>query len=84
METLTKMKTAENSKKMPWWLRVKLRIVISVGGFWPVYRVTYKDGERTRPLTYAEAKGCAEVFGGKVWIDYQTAYFLHTGENYKL
>lgn len=34
------------------------------------WRVTYKDGSRTFPLSYPEAKGCADVFNGKLWIDY--------------
>jgi len=40
---------------------------------WPIYRVTYADGQRTYPLHYAEAKGCAEVFNGNLWIDWEYA-----------
>jgi hypothetical protein len=38
---------------------------------YPFYRVTYKDGKRTHPLYYREAKGLKDVFNGKLWIDYQ-------------
>lgn len=34
------------------------------------WRVTYKDGKRTYPLSYSEAKGLRDVFNGKMWIDY--------------
>lgn len=40
---------------------------------WPVYRVTYKNGEKTYPLHYAEAKGCRDVFGGNLWVDWEYA-----------
>lgn len=39
----------------------------------PFWRVTYKDGKRTHPLYYAEAKGLKEVFDGELWIDYDYA-----------
>lgn len=34
------------------------------------WRVQYKDGVKTIKLHYAEAKGLAEVFNGKLYIDY--------------
>lgn len=37
---------------------------------YPYWRVTYKDGKRTRLLYWREAKGLKEVFNGKLWIDY--------------
>jgi len=37
---------------------------------YPYWRVSYKDGSRTRLLQHAEAKGCADVYGGKLFIDY--------------
>lgn len=37
---------------------------------WPYWRVTYKDGKRTCRLHYSEAKGLADVFDGKLSIDY--------------
>lgn len=40
---------------------------------YPYWRVTYKNGSRTRPLLYAAAKGCADTFGGRLWIDYTLA-----------
>lgn len=38
---------------------------------WPFWRVYYKDGKRTRPLYYRETKGLADVFNGKLVIDYE-------------
>ena len=38
------------------------------------WRVTYPDGKETRLLGYSEAKGCKEVFGGKMWVDYDNCY----------
>ena len=40
---------------------------------WPYWRVTYKDGVRTRLLFWREANGCKETFNGKLWIDYKAA-----------
>jgi len=37
---------------------------------YPYWRVTYKDGKRTRLLHWIEANGLAETFNGKSWIDY--------------
>lgn len=37
---------------------------------YPYWRVLYKDGERTYPLYYREARGLAGVFKGKLIIDY--------------
>jgi hypothetical protein len=42
---------------------------------WTYWRVTYKDGRRTRLLSYAEAKSLKDVFGGVLWIDYSTTKF---------
>jgi len=38
---------------------------------YPYWRVTYKNGIRTRLLHRSEAKGLSEVFNGKLWIDYK-------------
>jgi hypothetical protein len=40
---------------------------------YPFFRVLYKDGNRTCPLHKAEAVGCKDVFGGKMFIDYEYA-----------
>jgi hypothetical protein len=40
---------------------------------YPFFRVTYKDGQRTHVLFQAEASGLKDVFGGKMWIDYEYA-----------
>lgn len=45
-------------------------------GDWPIYRVTYKNGERTRPLQYLEAKSLTEVWTGKLWLDRRYAAYL--------
>ena len=37
---------------------------------YPFWRVYYKDGKKTRLLYYREAKGLADVFNGKLKIDY--------------
>jgi len=37
---------------------------------YPYWRVTYKDGKRTRLLYWREANGLKDVFNGKLWIDY--------------
>ncbi len=37
---------------------------------YPYWRVQYKDGTRTRLLYYPEAKGLADVFNGRLYIDY--------------
>jgi hypothetical protein len=34
------------------------------------WRVTYKNGEVTYMLPYREAKSLQEVFGGKLWFDW--------------
>ena len=34
------------------------------------WRVTYKNGETTYMLPYGEAKSLQEVFGGKLWFDW--------------
>lgn len=44
---------------------------------YPVYRVRYNDSGETRPLTYSEASGCADVFGGSIFIDWDKAEYLH-------
>lgn len=33
------------------------------------WRVTYPDGRRTRLLSYYEAEGLKDCFGGKLWFD---------------
>lgn len=43
--------------------------------WYPVWRVTYSDGRRTRLLGYREAKSLKQCFGGKLWIDYEKGYF---------
>lgn len=42
---------------------------------YPVWRVTYQDGERTYCLPYLEARGLKQVFNGKMWIDYDKGFF---------
>lgn len=41
----------------------------------PVWRATYRDGRITRLMSYNECKGYTDVYGGKVWIDYQQGIF---------
>lgn len=41
---------------------------------YPYWRVLYKNGELTRLLHYREAKGCHDVWGGKLFIDYESAW----------
>ena len=55
-------------------LKYLLRIIIiswkaSVWDY-PYWRVTYKDGKRTRLLYYREAIGLKDVFDGRMWIDF--------------
>jgi len=38
---------------------------------YPYWRVTYKDGKRTRLLYWGEAHSLKQVFGGKLCIDYE-------------
>lgn len=40
-----------------------------------VWRVTYKDSRRTYPLSKREAQPLAEIFNGKLWIDYENGYW---------
>lgn len=40
-----------------------------------VWRVTYKDGKRTYPLSKREAKPLSEIYNGKLWIDYEKGFF---------
>lgn len=54
-------------KLWKWWLAISTNRM--------VWRVTYKDGNRTHVLPYAEAKGLKDCFGGKLWIDYDKGYF---------
>ena len=42
---------------------------------YPYYRVLYKDGKKTTPLYYGEAKGLSEVYNGKLIIDYSLNNF---------
>ena len=37
---------------------------------YPYWRIIYKDGKRTRLLYWKEANGLAQVFNGKLIIDY--------------
>ncbi len=53
----------------------KIRIWLRANLFnWPYWRVTYGDGDITRPLKKHEARGLSECFGGEVWIDYTIKY----------
>lgn len=40
-----------------------------------VWRVTYKDGKQTYPLSKREAKPLSQIYNGKLWIDYNKGYF---------
>jgi hypothetical protein len=60
-------------KKRSWWFRLKAWWHVCVND-WPVYRVDYVDGNRTRLLGKREAKSCAEVFHGRVYIDWNAMY----------
>lgn len=41
---------------------------------YPFWRVVYaEEGERTRPLTYREAKPLYDIWGKKLFIDYNYA-----------
>jgi len=35
------------------------------------WAVEYRNGKKTRLLSYTEAKSLKDVFGGKLFIDYQ-------------
>ena len=35
-----------------------------------LWRVTYKDGKRTRLINRHEAWNLKEIYGGQMWIDY--------------
>jgi hypothetical protein len=50
-------------KKLRIWFRV-------VWSDYPYWRVLYKDGKRTTLLYWREANGLAQVFNGKLIIDY--------------
>lgn len=53
----------------------KIKIWLRARPFdWPYWRVTYQDGTRTHRLFYREAKGLAETFNGRMWIDYTIKY----------
>lgn len=51
-------------KKIKVWWR-------AVFGNYPYWRTYYNNGDVTRLLYYYEAKNMADVFGGKVRIDYK-------------
>lgn len=38
---------------------------------YPYWRVTYPNGERTILLYRSKARNLQEVFGGKIWIDFE-------------
>lgn len=40
-----------------------------------VWRVTYKNGQRTFLLGRREAKPLSEIYNGKLWIDYENGRF---------
>jgi hypothetical protein len=73
------MKT--DNELIPWYVKLYLYLWIKCTD-WPVYRVTYQNLERTRALGYLEAKGCADVWSGRLWIDYGCAYFFFHGKYY--
>ncbi len=68
---LTPNSKAEFSKftKIKIWLNAHLND-------WPVFRVTYPNGEITYPLHYREAESLVDCFGGTLWLDYKYAYHL--------
>jgi hypothetical protein len=46
---------------------------------YPYWRVTYQDGKKTRLLYYLEAKSLADVWNGKLWIDYDVQNITNKG-----
>lgn len=48
-------------------LKIWFRAVLLDYWYW---RVTYPDGKQTRKLSYGEAKSLKQVYGGKLWVDY--------------
>ena len=48
-------------------IKIFIRAVFKDYWYW---RVTYPNGERTRLLSYGEASSLQNVYGGKLWIDY--------------
>ena len=40
-----------------------------------VWRVKYLDGRKTRLLSYHEASNLKQIYGGKLYIDYEKGWF---------